>query len=85
MMSMKTITIIPQILQHSVSIYKLENEDLDEMQIIDYFRKIKSNLQTREDISHPTILKENENEKIFDFYNNNTFLQSIVQMFKNLI
>ena len=40
------------------------------MQIIDYFRKIKSNLQTREDISHPTILKENEDEKIFDFYDN---------------
>ena len=58
------------ILKALISIYKLENEDLDEMQIIDYFRKIKSNLQTREDISHPTILKENENEKIFDFYNN---------------
>ncbi len=58
------------ILRSLITIYKLENPNIEDNQIIEYFKKIKNNLKEKEDIDHPTIVMESEDEKIFDFYDN---------------
>ncbi len=58
------------ILKSLITIYKLENPSIDDKQIIEYFSKIKNNLKEREDIIHPTVVRESNKEKVFDFYDN---------------
>lgn len=58
------------ILKALITIYKLENPDLEDNQIIEYFKKIKDCLKEKEESRHPTIVMESEDEKIFDFYDN---------------
>lgn len=58
------------ILKSLITIYKLENPDIEDNQIIEYFKKIKDNLKEKEELRHPTIVTESVNEKIFDFYDN---------------
>ena len=58
------------ILKALINLYKLENPEIEDRQIIEYFTEIKKNLIKAEDFGHPTIVTESENEKIYDFYDN---------------
>ena len=58
------------ILKALITIHKLENPNIDDNQIIEYFKLIKEVLKNIEDITHPTIVIENNREKVYDFYEN---------------